>query len=169
MEGTHDFLLKAVPAGVVGMWASIGVVAVVILVRLRDGDFGFRVGAGLFVIGGAAVVMMCSQLRPSRTTPDDEHVGVVVAKAKAYRGHGATLQVRGFVVDGSVLKRGGAEDYRFQLALERGGVSVLSARYAGPIPDSLRSGAEIVAKGTVAEDGWLEVAPDGILTKRVTD
>jgi hypothetical protein len=64
---TLDFVLKAAPVGFVGMWAAIGVVAAVILVRLRDEDFGLRVGAGLFAIGGAAVILMCSQLRPSRT------------------------------------------------------------------------------------------------------
>jgi len=67
---------KAAPVGFVGMWASIGVVAAVILVRLRDGDFGFRVGAGLFAIGGAAVILMCAQLRPSRP-PDYKHVEAV--------------------------------------------------------------------------------------------
>ena len=39
-DETLDFLLKAVPVGFVAMWASIGVVAAVILVRLRDGTSG---------------------------------------------------------------------------------------------------------------------------------
>ena len=51
------------------MWASIGVVAAVILVRLRDGDSGFRVGAGLFAIGGAAVILMCSELGEPDAVP----------------------------------------------------------------------------------------------------
>jgi len=67
VDPTLGFVLKAVPIGFVAMWASIGVVAAVILVRLRDGDFGLRVGAGLFAIGGAAVILMCSQLRRSQT------------------------------------------------------------------------------------------------------
>ena len=83
-----DFLLKAVPVGFVGMWAAIGVVAAVILVRLRDGDFGFRVGAGLFAIGGAAVILMCSELGGTRT-PHPKQVGPILAKVNVHRVGGA--------------------------------------------------------------------------------
>jgi hypothetical protein len=83
-----DFLLKAVPVGFVGMWAAIGVVAAVILVRLRDGDFRFRVGAGLFAIGGAAFILMCSELGGTRT-PDHKHVGPILAKVNVHRVGGA--------------------------------------------------------------------------------
>ena len=57
-----DLARKALPFGLVGMWAAVGVVAAVILVRLRDRDFGFAVGAALFAIGGAALVLLCASL-----------------------------------------------------------------------------------------------------------
>jgi len=127
-DATLDFVWKAAPVGFVGMWASIGVVAAVILVRLRDGDFGFRVGAGLFAIGSAAIMLMCAQLRPSQQPADRTHVESVVAKANVYRA-GMPLQMHGFVVHGSVVRCEVADGCQFQMALERGGVSVLGARY----------------------------------------
>jgi cytochrome c-type biogenesis protein CcmE len=42
---------------------------------------------------------------------------------------------------------------------------VLEVRYTGWVPDPFRSGAELVANGTLDAEGRLEVVPDGILVK----
>lgn len=161
---TSDQLLELVrrplPVGAVATWAAISVVAVVILVRLRENHFGWKVGAALFAVGAASVVLLCSAARGER--PEYRHVPDVMANVKSYHARGTVLYVYGFVVTDSILQRKGADEYRFQIANERGGPWVLNARYTGLVPDTFRSGMEIVVKGTLAADGWLDVVPDSI-------
>jgi cytochrome c-type biogenesis protein CcmE len=42
---------------------------------------------------------------------------------------------------------------------------VITATYTGLVPDTSKSGAEVVAKGSLTADNQLDVVPDGIMAK----
>jgi cytochrome c-type biogenesis protein CcmE len=88
-----------------------------------------------------------------------KHVDEVMADPESW--YGKRLQLHGFVVDGSILRRRDTLDYRFRM--ESNGKSV-PARYTGVVPDNFKSGAELVAKGRLGPDGFL-VEKDGIMAK----
>lgn len=58
-----DAACARVPIDLIAMWAMVGVLTVVNLVRLRDDDFGLGVGAALFAIGAAALVLLIISVR----------------------------------------------------------------------------------------------------------
>ena len=155
-----------VPLALIATWAALGVVAAVIVVRLRDGDFGRPAGAGLFAIGAASVALLCAVGRYE--APIYKHVDQVVAERqrlmlRACRRH---LQVHGRVVPGSIERRLGTDQYRFRMESRSDRPpATLEVRYDGLVPDTFRSGAEIIAKGTLVRDGSLDVEPDGIMAK----
>jgi cytochrome c-type biogenesis protein CcmE len=164
LESLLGIMRDPVPRDVVAAWALASVVAAgAVLLGWRRRYLHARVGISLLALGGVAGALLWSPLKPGAEYY--KHVDEVVANAPAYRDHHTRLQVHGFVVDESILQRKGADEYRFQMANERKGPWVLNARYTGLIPDTFRSGAEIVAKGTLAADGWLEIVPDGIMAK----
>jgi cytochrome c-type biogenesis protein CcmE len=43
--------------------------------------------------------------------------------------------------------------------------AVITAVYSGIVPDTFKSGAEVVAKGSLGPDNVLAVVPDGIMAK----
>jgi len=49
--------------GLVARWALIGVVAAVILVRVRGGGFGWAIGSALFALGATALVVLGACVR----------------------------------------------------------------------------------------------------------
>jgi cytochrome c-type biogenesis protein CcmE len=155
---------RPLPLGLVGMWAAIGVVAAVILVRLRNGNFGFRVGAALFAIGGTAIVLLCASARPG--APFHRHVDEAVSETRNIRLRRAPVSVHGCVLSDSLERRRGTDDYRFRLGSrpERP-PAVIRARYSGVLRDLFGENKEIVAKGWLAADGSLDIVPDGIMAR----
>jgi cytochrome c-type biogenesis protein CcmE len=76
------------------------------------------------------------------------------------------LQVHGHVVDGSIEQAKGTLLYRFKIeSRPPRAPAVMTATYSGLVPDTFKSGAEVVAKGTLTADNQLQVAPDGIMAK----
>lgn len=151
-----------VPIGVVATWAVIGVVGIVLAVRLHRDRFGAKLGASLLAIGGAGLILLCAAQReqPKYYKFVDE-----VAR-DAQRLRGKRLQVHGCVVPGSLERRFGTDEYRFRMkSLPRRSPAEISVRYTGLVPDTFRSGAEIIAYGTLVGDGGLDVFPDGIMAK----
>jgi cytochrome c-type biogenesis protein CcmE len=72
----------------------------------------------------------------------------------------------GNVVNGSIEQAKGTLMYRFQIeSLPPRPHAVISASYTGLVPDTFKSGAEVVAKGTLTADDKLDVVPDGIMAK----
>jgi cytochrome c-type biogenesis protein CcmE len=93
-----------------------------------------------------------------------KHVDEVMANTAAW--HGKKLQVHGNVVDGSIEQARGTLTYRFKIeSLPPRPPAVISANYTGLVPDTFKSGAEVVAKGTLGPDDKLDVVPDGIMAK----
>ena len=160
-----DAARAPVPLPLIAMWAAVAVVAAVIVVRLRNGDFGWGPGAALFAIGGASVALLCAVGRPQGATTY-KFVDQVVAEQRMLRACRAHLQVHGRVVPGSIERRLGTDQYRFRLESRSDRPpATLEVRYDGLVPDTFRSGAEITAKGTLVRDGSLDVEPDGIMAK----
>src|SRR5919109_2207102 len=71
-----------------------------------------------------------------------KHVDEVMADASSW--HGKRLQLHGYVVENSILRKPDTLQYRF--AIQSNGKSV-PVRYTGVVPETFKSGAEVVLKG----------------------
>ena len=93
-----------------------------------------------------------------------KHVDEVMGSTNAWRGK--RLQVHGHVVDGSIEQAKGTLMYRFKIESKPPRPpGVITATYTGLVPDTFKSGAEVVAKGTLTPDDKLDVVADGIMAK----
>jgi cytochrome c-type biogenesis protein CcmE len=93
-----------------------------------------------------------------------KHVDEVMSNVGSMRGR--RLQVHGNVVDGSIEQRPGTLQYRFKIeSRDPRPHAVISANYTGLVPDTFKSGAEVVASGKLGEGDKLDVIPDGIMAK----
>jgi cytochrome c-type biogenesis protein CcmE len=88
-----------------------------------------------------------------------KHVDEVMAQPDAW--HGKRLQLHGFVVDKSILRKPDTLEYRFQV--ESNG-KVVAASYTGVVPDNFKGGAEVVLKGQLGPDGF-HVDRNGVMAK----
>ena len=116
-----------------------------------------KIGATLLVLGLAFAGLMYSTL--SEGTEFYKHVDEVMADPGAWQGK--RLQLHGFVVDKSILRRPDTLDYRFQV---QSNGKVLPVRYTGVVPDTFKDGAEVVLKGRLGPDGFA-VDKDGVMAK----
>jgi len=93
-----------------------------------------------------------------------KHVDEVMSSPDALRAK--KLQVHGHVVNGSIEQAKGTLQYRFKIESKPPRApAVMTATYTGLVPDTFKSGAEVVAKGTIGPDNTLQVAPEGIMAK----
>ncbi len=88
-----------------------------------------------------------------------KHVDEVMADPATWQGK--RLQLHGYVVRDSILRKRDSFDYRFQLQSKG---RVVAAHYTGIVPDTFTDEAEVVLKGTLEADGF-HVAPNGVLAK----
>ena len=88
-----------------------------------------------------------------------KHVDEVMASPAQW--YGKSLQLHGYVVDGSIMKRPDSLDYRF--AIKNGDYQV-NASYTGVVPDTFKDGSEVVIKGRLGPNGF-EVEPNGVMAK----
>ncbi|MBE3071749.1 MAG: cytochrome c maturation protein CcmE [Acidobacteria bacterium] len=88
-----------------------------------------------------------------------KHVDEVMANPEAWQGK--RLQLHGFVVRDSILRKRDSFDYRFQVQ-NKG--RIVAAHYTGIVPDTFADDAEVVLKGTLTPDGF-HVAPNGVMAK----
>lgn len=88
-----------------------------------------------------------------------KHVDEVMTNPTAWEGK--RLQLHGFVVDDSILRRPDTLDYLFKV---RSNGSVVTARYTGVVPDTFKNGAEVVLKGRLGPEGF-KVDPNGVMAK----
>ena len=117
----------------------------------------FKIGGTLLVLGLAFAGLMYSTL--SEGTEFYKHVDEVMADPGAWQGK--RLQLHGFVVDKSILRRPDTLDYRFRV---QSNGKVMPVRYTGVVPDTFKDGAEVVLKGHLAADGFA-VDRDGVMAK----
>ena len=164
LEGVLRVVRESRAPLVAAVWALVAFVVAAILIRRRQDNFGWKLGASLLAFGGAAGALLHWSLQPERSYYF--FVDEVTAQTLPIRLHRAPIKVHGCVVVGSLEQRKGTLDYRFWLEGRPDRPSaVIQARYSGTLPDCFRSGSEIVARGTLAEDGSLDIEPDGIMAK----
>jgi cytochrome c-type biogenesis protein CcmE len=122
----------------------------------------WKIVASVVVVTGAVGFMLKASVKEGAEFY--KHVDEVMTSTDAWRGK--KLQVHGNVVNGSIEQAKGTLMYRFQIeSLPPRPHAVISASYTGLVPDTFKSGAEVVAKGTLTADNKLDVVPDGIMAK----
>ena len=122
----------------------------------------WKIVASVVVVTGAVAFMLKASVKEGAEFY--KHVDEVMAKTSDWRGK--KLQVHGNVVDGSIEQAKGTLLYRFKIESRAPRPhAVISATYSGLVPDTFKSGAEVVAKGTLNGENTLDVVPDGIMAK----
>jgi cytochrome c-type biogenesis protein CcmE len=116
-----------------------------------------RVGLTTCVLVLAFGGLLWSTLREG--TEYYKHVEEVSAQPDAW--YGKKLQLHGYVVPDSILRKRDSLDYRFQVQSKG---AVIPARYSGIVPDTFKDEAEVVLKGTLTPDGFT-VDPNGVMAK----
>ena len=163
-EGAARFVRGTGAPRVAALWALGAFLVAAVLIRRRQDDFGWKLGSSLLAFGGAAGALLWWSLQAGATYY--LFVDEAVARTQAMRMCRAPVRVHGCVVTGSLEQRRGTDDFRFELKNRYGRPpAVIRARYTGSLPDAFRTGAEIIASGTLAADGGLDVIPEGIWVK----
>ena len=75
--------------------------------------------------------------------------------------YGKKLQLHGYIVQDSILKRKNSLDYKFKV---HSNGHIVEATYTGVVPDTFKDDAEVVLKGTLSSDGFA-VSPNGVMAK----
>jgi cytochrome c-type biogenesis protein CcmE len=88
-----------------------------------------------------------------------KHVDEVMTSPEAWQGK--ALQLHGFVVPGSILRRPDSLDYRFKVQ-NKG--SIVEASYSGVVPDTFKDDSEVVLKGRLTAEGF-HTDPNGVMAK----
>ena len=88
-----------------------------------------------------------------------KHVDEVMTSRQAWEGK--HLQLHGFVVPGSWLRKPDSLEYKFKVQ-NKG--SVVNAFYTGILPDTFKDDAEVVLKGRLSSDGF-HTEPNGVMAK----
>jgi cytochrome c-type biogenesis protein CcmE len=122
----------------------------------------WKIVASVVVVTGAVAYLLTASMKQGAEYY--KHVDEVTSSVDAWRGK--RLQVHGNVVDGSIEQAKGTLMYRFKIESRAPRAhAILDATYTGLVPDTFKSGAEVVAKGTLTADNHLDVVPDGIMAK----
>ncbi|HEY8549703.1 MAG TPA: cytochrome c maturation protein CcmE [Vicinamibacterales bacterium] len=116
-----------------------------------------KIGITSVVLVGALVGLLWSTL--SEGTEYYKRVDEVMQAPEQW--YGKRLQLHGFVVQDSILRRRDSLDYKF--TIQNNGHAV-PATYRGIVPDTFKGGAEVVVKGTLGPDGFV-VEPNGVMAK----
>jgi len=88
-----------------------------------------------------------------------KHVDEVMVQPDQW--YGKKLQLHGFVVPNSIMKKPNSLDYWFQV--QQNG-KIVTATYTGVVPDTFKSDSEVVLKGELSSSGF-KVQPNGVMAK----
>ena len=75
--------------------------------------------------------------------------------------HGKQLNLHGYVVDKSILRKRDSLEYRFDV---QNNGKVVPVSYTGVVPDTFKDGAEVLLKGRLTPHGFV-VDPNGVVAK----
>jgi len=116
-----------------------------------------RIGLTTVVLVLAFAGLLWSTLREG--TEYYKHVEEVMVQPDAW--YGKRLQLHGYVVPSSIMRRKDSLDYRFNVQSKG---QVVRATYSGIVPDTFKDDAEVVLKGTLTPEGF-KVDPNGVMAK----
>jgi cytochrome c-type biogenesis protein CcmE len=116
-----------------------------------------RIGLTTVVLVLAFAGLLWSTLREG--TEYYKHVEEVMVQPDAW--YGKRLQLHGYVVPSSIMRRKDSLDYRFEVQSKG---QAVRATYSGIVPDTFKDDAEVVLKGTLTPDGF-KVDPNGVMAK----
>jgi len=123
-----------------------------------------KIGATVVVLVLAFAGLLWSTLRGG--TEYFKHVDEVMADRTAWEGK--PLQLHGYVVPGSILKKRDSLEYKFRVQNNpaRSGEQghVVEASYTGVVPDTFKDEAEVVLRGRLGPDGF-RTEPNGVVAK----
>ena len=118
---------------------------------------GFKIGLTTLVLtltfGGLLYTTM------AEGTEYYKHVDEVMSQPDNW--YGKKLQLHGFVVPDSIMKKPNSLDYWFQV---QSNGKIVSATYTGVVPDTFKSDSEVVLKGQLSSQGFA-VQPNGVMAK----
>jgi cytochrome c-type biogenesis protein CcmE len=104
-----------------------------------------RVGITVLVLATAFGVLLYTSLGQSMQFY--KYTDEVMANPAEWQGK--SLQVHGYVVDGSIAMKPGTLEYRFDM--QRNG-KVMRAYYTGVVPDTFKGDSEVVLTGRLSPD-----------------
>ena len=116
-----------------------------------------KIGITTAVLVLAFAGLLWSTLREG--TEYYKHVDEVLSNPSEWQGK--QLQLHGFVVPDSILRKPDTLQYRFKV---QNNGKVVTAMYTGVVPDTFKDSAEVVLKGTLEPDGF-HVQADGVMAK----
>ena len=123
-----------------------------------------KIGATVAVLVLAFAGLLWSTLRDG--TEYFKHVDEVMADRQAWEGK--PLQLHGYVVPGSIMRKRDTLEYRFKVqnnpARSNESGNVVDASYTGIVPDTFQNEAEVVLYGRLAADGF-HTDPNGVIAK----
>ena len=95
----------------------------------------------------------------SESTEYYKHVEEVMGEPDPW--YGKNLQLHGFVVPDSIMRKRNSLEYKFKVQSQG---HVVNATYTGVVPDTFKSDSEVVLKGVLGPDGFA-VHPNGVMAK----
>jgi len=120
-----------------------------------------KIGLTVVVLGLALGGLLRATLKEG--TEYYKHVGEVCGEQAAWEGK--RLQLHGYVVRDSILRKRDSLEYRFKVTEKVGDAErVIPAYYTGIVPDTFADDAEVVLKGSL-EGGVFKVTPNGVMAK----
>ena len=106
-----------------------------------------RVLVTLLVVGGSLGYLFYTTL--SSETEFYKHVDEVMTQPDQW--YGKKMKLHGFVVDNTIQVKSATLEYKFDM---QSNGQVVKAEYRGVVPDTFKSGAEVVLGGVLARDGF---------------
>jgi cytochrome c-type biogenesis protein CcmE len=123
-----------------------------------------KLGLTAVVLAVAFAGLMWSTLRDG--TEYFKHVDEVMANPQEWVGK--PLQLHGYVVPGSIMKRQDTLEYKFKVqnnpARDVSQGHVVEASYTGIVPDTFKGEAEVVLRGKLDATGF-HTEPNGVVAK----
>ena len=116
-------------------------------------DWGLRSVVLVLALGGLFYTTL------SEGTEYYKHVDEVMRAPDQW--YGKRLQLHGFVEKGSILHKPDTLDYKFKI---HSNGAVVPASDSGIVPDTFKSDAEVVVKGTLGPTGFA-IEPNGVMAK----
>jgi len=116
-----------------------------------------KIGITSVVLVGALAALLMSTL--SEGTEYYKHVEEVMVNPAQWQGK--NLQLHGYVVKDSILRKRDSLDYKFKVQSKG---YVIDASYSGVVPDTFKDDSEVVLKGRLEPDGF-KVMPNGVMAK----